>query len=337
MKLGLTYDDVQIIPKYSEITTRKDCSTKSQITNEISIDLSILVSPMDTVSSKEMLETMANLGAGGFIHRFQSNEDIISLYNSLNCDKSTIGISVGINNCLELVDMGYKNGCNLFLIDVAYGHSKLVKDAIKSIKDYNKNIQIIAGNIATPQSAIDLVSQGADGLRVGIGGGSACTTRINTGVGVPMITCIQDIAKVTQIPIICDGGIRTSGDVAKAIGAGASTVMLGGLLAGTTESPGEIIREGNQGNEVLYKKFRGMASYETKMDNNQEVKNVEGVSMIVPYKGGVAKIINDIGDGLRSAMSYVGARNFNEYHQLVEFIQITGAGLIEAKPHGKLK
>jgi IMP dehydrogenase len=294
---------------------------------------------MDTVSSKEMLETISNLGGGGFIHRFQSNEDIISLYNSLNCNKSTIGISVGINNCLELIDLGYKNGCNLFLIDVAYGHSKIVKDAIKSIKDYNKDIQIIAGNIATPQSALDLISWGADGLRVGIGGGSACTTRINTGVGIPMITCIKDISLVanTKIPIICDGGIRTSGDVSKAIGAGASTVMLGGLLAGTTEAAGEIIREGNFGNEVLYKRFRGMASYDTKINNNQEVRNVEGVSMLVLYKGDVTKIINDISDGLRSAMSYVGAKNINEYHELVEFIQITGAGLIEAKPHGKYK
>jgi len=167
---------------------------------------------------------------------------------------------------------------------------------------------------------------------------SVCSTRIITGVGVPMITSILDCVEVADeydIPVIADGGIKTPGDVAKALGAGASTVMLGSLLAGTLESPGVISRDGVWPNEQLYKKFRGSASLASKMDRQEGEKNVEGVSTIIPYKGKVKRIVNDICDGVRSSMSYVGVNNMNDFSSNVEFVQVTSSGIKEASPHAK--
>ena len=191
------------------------------------------------------------------------------------------------------------------------------------------------GNISTGESARDLCEWGADGLRIGIGGGSLCSTRIQTGVGVPMVSSILSCVPVADgddVPCMADGGIRSSGDVCKGLGTGADTVMLGSLLSGTKESPGVITKQGVWPNEVLQKKYRGSASIESKTDRG-ESKNVEGYSTTVPYKGKVKRIISDVIDGLKSSMSYVGANNIEEFQSKCELIKVTNAGVVEAKPH----
>jgi IMP dehydrogenase len=235
--------------------------------------------------------------------------------------------AVGANgDFLERSQELIKAGVNIILIDVAHGHHKNVKDAIAKIKEL-KNIDIIAGNIATKEAAIDLQNWGADGLRVGIGGGSLCTTRVKTGFGIPNVTCLQDIIDAVSLPVMADGGIRSSGDIAKALALGADTVMLGSLLAGTKESPGMIIEKPSG----LYKRYRGAASLETKMTHGQANRNVEGESTVIPFKGGVTYVVDSLLDGVRSALSYAGASSIKEFYPKI--VQVTNAGLAEAKPH----
>jgi IMP dehydrogenase len=189
------------------------------------------------------------------------------------------------------------------------------------------HVDIIAGNIATRQGAIDLINWGTDALRVGIGGGSLCTTRVKTGFGVPNVTSLTEIAEVSNVPIIACGGIKSSGDIAKALAVGASSVILGSLLAGTKEAPGAIIEKQNG----LYKRYRGAASLETKVTHGQATRNVEGESTVIPFKGGVKFIVDGLLDGLKSALSYAGARNLTEFHP--DYIIVSQAGVNEARPH----
>lgn len=335
-KVALTFDDVQIIPRFSEIESRSNCILKTRITKTKYINIPIVASPMDTICGLEMVNEIARLGGLGFIHRFntiQEQSDIV--YKS---ESEHIAAAVGVTGdwwerTLELI----KHGCDIILLDVAHGHHINVKRAIEKIKSEYSSIDVIAGNVCTKQSSIDLCEWGVDGIRVGIGGGSCCSTRTQTACGVPNITSILDVCEISDqfdVPVIADGGIRYPGDVAKALGCGAETVMLGSLLAGTKETPGEIQKTGTWPNEQLFKKYRGSASLETKLANGLSSKNVEGVSRIVPYRGKVERIINDILDGLRSSMSYVGSKDINEFINKVEFVQVTNAGQIEARPHG---
>jgi IMP dehydrogenase len=219
-------------------------------------------------------------------------------------------------------------GANVLLIDVAHGHHQNVLDMIHWCKEnLPEHVDIIAGNIATAEGAEHLQTYGANGLRVGIGGGSLCTTRIKTGFGVPNVTSLEDIAKVSNVPIMADGGIRTSGDIAKALAIGADNVMLGSLLAGTDEAPGQIVE--TKGG--LYKRYRGSASLETKVTHGQAARNVEGEATTIPYKGGVKYIVTGLLDGVKSALSYAGAESLETYHP--DYVVVTNAGQNEAKPH----
>jgi IMP dehydrogenase len=219
-------------------------------------------------------------------------------------------------------------GANVILIDVAHGYHKFVMDAIRNLKrTLPSHVDIIAGNVATGDAAGNLQDAGADAIRVGIGGGSLCSTRIKTGFGVPNVTSLQDCAQAVTVPIIACGGIRSSGDIAKALGVGANSVILGSLLAGTKEAPGEIIEKANG----LYKRYRGAASLETKSIHGQAKRNVEGESTVVPFKGGVKFIVEGLLDGVRSALSYAGANNLEEYFP--EYVIVTHAGVTEARPH----
>jgi len=190
-----------------------------------------------------------------------------------------------------------------------------------------QHVDIIAGNIATAEAAELLETYGADGLRVGIGGGSLCTTRIKTGFGVPNVTSLEDVINVSTVPVMADGGIRSSGDISKALSLGADNVMLGSLLAGTDESPGKIL-ETSKG---LYKRYRGSASLETKVTHGQKSRNVEGESTTIPYKGGVKFIVNGLLDGVRSALSYAGSNDLKGFSP--KYVVVTNAGQNEAKPH----
>jgi IMP dehydrogenase len=340
-KTALTYDDIQLVPSYSEIESRAKIDLSTQLTTNYRIQIPLIASPMDTVCDSDMAIVMAQLGGVGCIHRFmtieQQAEEVqnvkfavydSSIINDWGDDVVPIMAAVGANgDYLERTHELTKAGANVILIDVAHGHHKFVREAIGKIKSNFPTVDVIAGNIATAEAAEDLESWGADGLRVGIGGGSLCTTRIKTGFGVPNVTSLLDVASVANVPVIACGGIRTSGDIAKAIACGADSVILGSLLAGTKESPGAIL-EKPQG---LYKRYRGAASLETKSIHGQATRNVEGESTVVPFKGGAKFIIDGLLDGLRSALSYAGADDILTFNP--EFRVVTNAGMAEAKPH----
>lgn len=339
-KLALTYDDITLVPSYSEIETRKNISLRTKLSKNFEIDLPLVASPMDTVCEKDMAYQLWLMGGVGCIHRFMSIEEQAEqvkklrysmMVTSSRCyDEKTTPIMAAIGSngdFLERANVLIAHGVNVLIIDVAHGHHVNVKRAIETLKEDYPDVDIIAGNIATDVAAIDLQLWGADGLRVGIGGGSLCTTRIKTGFGVPNVTSIDEIAKVSNVPIMADGGIRTSGDIAKALALGASTVMLGSLLAGTHESPGKIIETPNG----LYKRYRGSASLETKTAHGQTERNVEGESTVIPYKGGTKFIVEGLIDGVKSALSYCGANNIQEF--MPDWFQVTNAGATEAKPH----
>ena len=335
MREYLTYDDVQILPKYSEITHRANCSTSTFVTKNWELRIPIISSPMDTVTECAMAQEMNELGGLGIIHRFMGIHE-----QADHIGRVTLGVSsaaIGITgDFVERAQELVQSGCKILCMDVAHGHHKLVKESIRRIKnEVTGKFDILVGNIATKESARDLCEWGADGLRIGIGGGSLCSTRIQTGVGVPMVSSIRDCVSVADeynVPCMADGGIRNSGDVCKGLGAGADTIMLGSLLSGTKETPGVITKQGQWPNETLQKKYRGSASVESKLDRGER-KNVEGYSTTVPYKGKVKRIVNDVIDGIKSSMSYVGASDLEEYRSLVEFIKVTNAGIVEAKPH----
>jgi IMP dehydrogenase len=342
MKQALTYDDIQLIPKFSDITTRQDIDLTTNVSRNYKIRVPIVGSCMDTVCESEMAISIMEMGGVGCIHRFMSIEDQAAEVAKVkhfqqnspeSCWDLPIMAAVGaVDDYLERAQSLCAAGCQIILIDVAHGHHANVRTAIKTLKEnLHTSVDVIAGNVATEEAARDLINWGADGLRVGIGGGSLCTTRVQTGFGVPNVTSILDCVagNYRDIPIMADGGIKSSGDIAKALAVGADCVMVGSLISGTKESPGAIL-ENTRG---LYKRYRGSASLETKITHNQKQRNVEGESTIVPFKGGVKFILAGLIDGIKSAFSYTGASTTEEYWSKVEYNMVTNAGLAEAKPH----
>ena len=343
MHQALTYDDIQLIPNLSAVKTRQNINLSVPVTRNWSIDIPIVGSCMDTVTEYEMAATLMELGGVGCIHRFMSIEDQVAQVRKLdafrNSDPSLMHLpimaAIGVtgdylDRAVELEDVG----CNILVVDVAHGHHENMQKALKELKaNLEENVtDVVAGNIATMEAAEDLISWGADGLRVGIGGGSLCTTRVKTGFGVPNVTSIEAVFEISDsagIPIMADGGIKSSGDIAKALAVGADCVMVGSLLAGTKESPGAIL-ETPAG---LYKRYRGSASLETKVTHGQKTRNVEGESTTIPFKGGVKFIVNGLTDGIRSAFSYAGANNATDYYVNTDYNVVTNAGLAEGKPH----
>ena len=341
----LTYDDIQLVPSYSSVSSRKNISLVTKVTKNYSLCIPLVASCMDTVCESEMAIAIAQMGGVGCIHRFMTIEqqanEVANILLGLKEEKvNAIWKECGIVNIPVMAAVGANGdyaeraialvnaGANIILIDVAHGHHENVKDAIAALKkSLPKHIDIIAGNIASAKAAQDLEAWGADGLRVGVGGGSLCTTRIKTGFGVPNVSCLQQIIAVSTIPVMADGGIKTSGDIAKALALGSHCVMLGSLIAGTKEAPGQVIEKPNG----LYKRYRGAASLETKTVHGQEQRNVEGESTVIPFKGGVKFVIAGLLDGVRSALSYGGANNLTAFRP--EFVVVTNAGQAEARPH----
>jgi IMP dehydrogenase len=354
MKYYFTYDDIQLVPAYSNIPTRTHINLNTLVSRRYGLINPLVASPMDTVCGEEMAFKMFLMGGVGCVHRFMSIEEQATIiknlkykiygegfggpfedwgvmYDDWHAEINQIPIMAAIGVMASDRDRAKKlveNGANILVIDVAHGHHQNVIDMVRWCKDnLEQHVDIIAGNIATAQAAIDLEEAGADGLRVGIGGGSLCTTRVKTGFGIPNVSCLEEISQVAKTPIMADGGIRTSGDIAKALAVGASTVMIGSLLAGTEEAPGQII-ETTKG---LYKRYRGSASLETKVVHGQKERNVEGESTTIPYKGGMKFIVNGLLDGVKSALSYAGASNLRQYNP--EYVVVTNSGISEAKPH----
>ena len=339
LRTALTYDDVQLIPHFSDISSRSDIDLTTRLTRNVNISLPFIASCMDTICEIDMVKVMAKLGAAGCIHRFMSIDeqvDMVILAHDKMAYPIMAAVGVGDSEMRRAAKL-VRAGVEVILIDVAHGHHIKVKEMIGYLVKLRNStsghtFDIIGGSIATAQAALDLCEWGVDGLRVGIGGGSICSTRIQTGHGVPSITSISecaDIADQYDVPIIADGGLKSSGDIAKAIAFGADTVMLGSLIAGTKETPTPYIptRDG------LYKKYRGSASLETKQAHGLKSNHVEGISIMVRDKGGVKFIINDLSDGLKSALSYTGARTIEEFQVKAHANRVTPAGSIEASTH----
>ena len=354
MKYHLTYDDIQLVPQFSNIPTRTHINLNTLVSRRYGLINPIVGSPMDTVCGEEMAFKLFQMGGVGCLHRFMSIEEQSKIVRNLHyriygegfggpfedwgvmfdtwhseIPHIPIMAAIGVSESdKERAKSLVENHANILVIDVAHGHHQNVIDMIKWCKDnLDDKVDIIAGNIATAQAALDLEEAGADGLRVGIGGGSLCTTRIKTGFGVPNVSCLEEIISVAKTPVMADGGIRTSGDISKALALGASSVMLGSLLAGTEEAPGQIL-ETPKG---LYKRYRGSASLETKVVHGQKERNVEGESTTIPYKGGVKFIVNGLLDGVKSALSYGGASSLREFKP--EYVVVTTSGINEARPH----
>lgn len=284
-----------------------------------------------------MAKLLAGQGGLALLHRFVSVEENVEMFKAVH-NPQHVGFSIGVGaDGMVRAEALIGAGAEIVCVDVAHGHSKEVNRTIRNLRDkWGQNILIIAGNVATYAGADYLAAAGADVIKVGIGSGSVCTTRLKAGYGVPQLTAIFECSKVDR-SIIADGGIRYPADAVKALAAGADLVMLGGMLSGTDEAPGEIVEQKAADGQVRrFKKFRGMASKEAQEDfmgQMQEWKTAEGVSVEVPCKGSAKAILQDIMGGIRSGMTYCGASEIRELKRKAQFMEITAAGRAEGTPH----
>jgi IMP dehydrogenase len=344
---ALSFDDISLVPRFNNIASRRDADTGVEF-GSLKLDIPIFSSNMDTVTGSMMAHTMFNLGGLGFLHRFCSIEDNVKMYieSQLTSELKTIEsvVSLGVNEGLDRFHALYEVGAAYFCIDIAHGHSVAVGQLIRQIKEFDENVYVVAGNVCHAAGAEYLASEGADAVKIGIGPGSVCSTRMKTGFGVPQFTAIRDCSRVNCF-LIADGGIRNGGDAVKAFYAGADAVMIGGMLAGCDETPGEILDEpiwetaspaGMQRRK--YKVFRGMASKEAQEDfmgSQAEWKTAEGVEIKVDAKGPVKNVVDDLMGGIRSGMTYCGANNLRQIRERADHVEVTPAGRLEGTPHGK--
>ena len=336
MKTGITYDDVLLVPQYSDIISRKEVNLTTDFGKGIELSLPIIASPMDTVSEADMAGNLNELGGLSIIHRYNTVEEQSAMIASLG-KKVLVGAAVGVlDDYMDRSRAAIEAGAKVICIDVAHGHHVLVKRAIQSIRELvGDDIHIMAGNVATLEGFNDLADWGADSIRCNIGGGSICTTRIQTGHGVPGLETILQCAKSDRdAKIIADGGIKNSGDIVKAFAAGADAVMLGSLLAGTDCSPGTIFKTETG---ELRKTYRGMASADAQRDWRGRVSSCEGISSSVPYRGKLADVIKELDRGIRSGLSYSGARSVRELQAKAQWMQQSNAGATESSAHIRLR
>ncbi len=357
-KHGYTFDDVLLVPAYSQVVPAK-VKLHTQLTPKIKLNIPICAAAMDTVCEEKMALALAKLGGIGFIHKNMTIEDqalMITNIKKLKVDpqetmaaidaqgRYLVGAAVGVSEqTLERVAALVKADVDIISVDSAHGHSKGVIDAVRAIRQEYPDLDIIGGNIVTAQAAIDLVYAGASVVKVGVGPGSICTTRVVAGVGVPQLTAVNDVfqvAKTYKIGVIADGGIKLSGDIVKALAAGSDCVMLGGLLAGCDEAPGDIIMI----NERKYKSYVGMGSLSAMQRGSsdryfqggkKELSKLvpEGIEAMVPYKGSVIDVVYQMMGGLRSGMGYCGCETVSDLKDKAQFVSISNAGLKESHPH----
>ena len=344
IKEALTFDDVTLAPKYSEILPT-EVDTTVKLTNNLKLKIPLLSSAMDTVTESRMAIAIAKAGGIGVIHRNLNIKKQITEIKKVKKHKLIVGAAVGagfheFKRAKEII----KEGVDLIVVDTAHGHTKKVSEIIKYIKKIkNKNIALCAGNIATPEAAKFLIKLGVDIIKIGIGPGSICTTRLVAGIGVPQLSAILSVRKGLKnknVKIISDGGIKYSGDLAKAFAAGADAVMIGSLFAGTNQTPGRLIKK----NGKLFKSFRGMGSVgamnKGSADRYFQIKQKdiskyvpEGVEGFVKYKGDVGSIIFKLIGGLRSSMGYLGSKDIFKLRNKPNFVKITKAGFYESMVH----
>ena len=366
LPLGLTFDDILLLPGYTDFF-RSDIDLSTHITKHISIKLPLVSAPMDTVTESRLATALAKLGGIGIIHRNLTIEDQVAEAKKVLAQNLLVGVAIGTSpGYQKRVAALADNGITLLVIDTAHGFAKYVIDAIVSIKRSHPHIEIIAGSIATADGAKAMIDAGADGLRVGMGPGAICTTRVISGMGVPQITALQSVVSVSApagIPVIADGGIKYSGDMVKALAVGANAVMMGSYFAAAEEAPGRtVVLKRDQvphrfrsifqkdKSEYLFKEYRGMGSIGA-MKRGGEVHSedefhgksyqdgvlvAEGVEGLVPVKATVQALVDQALGGMRSGFYYVGAKNIQELWEKATFIQITQASLTESHPHDVL-
>lgn len=333
--MNFSFDDVLIVPKFSAIHSRKDVNLSQEFCGK-EYRLPIISSNMTGVTHSGMAKAMNHFGAVGCLHRFQSIIANLEMFkDSMNIYGNAPWVSVGLGELeLERAVALRDLGADIFVLDIAHGAQMSVVDQTKKLRSIlGKSAHLIIGNFATGRSIKDfLYHYGASDIgsfKVGIGGGSVCSTRIVTGCGVPTLSSITDCLSAGH-PVIADGGMRNSGDIAKALGAGASMVMLGGMLAGCDESPGDVVNG--------FKKYKGSASNDSYVEQGKTAKwrSPEGESTFIKCSGSLENILQQIEGGLRSALTYVGAKNLTEFKDHVDFISITSNGLRESHPHAKI-
>ena len=344
IKEALTFDDVTLAPNYSEILPSQ-VNTSINLTPKLNIKIPLLSSAMDTVTESPMGIAMAKAGGIGVIHRNLTIEEQIKEIRKVKSKKLLVGAAVGASEKeLTRAKKLLRENLDIIVIDTAHGHTKKVAEIIKKIKKLRpKNTAICAGNIATTEAAKFLVKLGVDIIKVGIGPGSICTTRLVAGIGVPQLSAILNVKKgigKSKTTLIADGGIKFSGDIAKALAAGADAVMIGSLFAGTDQAPGKKIKKKGK----LYKYFRGMGSigamnkgsadryFQSKQKDTSKYV-AEGVEGYIKYRGSVDKIIYNLIGGLKSSMGYLGAKKITELRKNPKFVKITKAGFYESMVH----
>ena len=329
------YDDVLLVPQYSEIRSRSEINISSFLTGAgitTRLSLPIIASPMDTVSESDMGIAMWEQGGLAIIHRYNTIEEQCAIVDRVLLGRAKAAAAIGTSgDYLDRATALYDAGVRVLCIDVAHGHHILMKEALLDLRNvFGDAVHIMAGNVATLEGYNDLVDWGADSVRCNIGGGSICSTRIQTGHGVPGLQTIIDCAKSDRrAPIIADGGIRNSGDIVKALAAGADFVMLGSLLSGTDETPGDIINTPTG----KVKAYRGMASKDAQIDWRGKTSSLEGVATTVPCKGPVGDVLDDLIRGIRSGLSYSGARRISELQAKAKFVRQTSSGQAESATH----
>ncbi len=331
---GLTFDDVLIVPAKSEVRSRRIPDLTTQLTKNIALKIPLISSNMDTITEVSMAHAMHEQGGLGILHRFMTVEDqVLQVKELKNKGHTLISASIGVGeDGKERSKLLIEAGVNLITIDIAHGHSVQLIEILQWLKANYPHIEVIAGNVATPDGVTDLIEAGADAIKVGVGPGSMCTTRIITGCGVPQLTAIAlcvEAANKHNIPVIADGGFRTSGDIMKALSAGASCVMLGSMLSGTLETPGEV--------KAGKKLYRGMASKSAQTSWRGGVPEgmaAEGESTGVFIKGHVKDVIQEICGGVRSGMSYVNSTTISEIPKNARFMEMSTSGTKESHAHG---
>ena len=343
IKEALTFDDVTLTPRYSKVLP-SDVSTKTFLSDELKLEIPIISSAMDTVTESKMAIALAKQGGIGVIHRNLTITQQISEIKKVKSKGLKVGAAVGTSESeFDRAKKILKHGVDLIVVDTAHGHSQKVADIILKIKKINYNkTTLCAGNIATAEAAKFLCRLGVDVIKVGIGPGSICTTRLVAGIGVPQLSALLDVKRGLnkKTKMISDGGIKFSGDIAKALAAGADAVMVGSMLAGTAEAPGKIIKK----NGKLFKVFRGMGSvgamnkgsadrYFQKKQKDSSKYVPEGVEGFVKYKGDVKSIIYKLVGGLKSSMGYLGSKNIIGLRNKPHFVKITKAGFYESMVH----
>ena len=343
IKDSLTFDDVSLIPQHSSIVPNQTI-TSVELFKNLKLKIPLISSAMDTVTESKMAIVIGKLGGIGVIHRNLSIDEQVQEVKKVKKQNLLVGAAIGVSdNDLNRAKKLIKANVDLLVIDTAHGHTNKVFKIIKKIKKIIKRVPLCAGNIATGKAAKFLADSGVDIVKVGIGPGSICTTRLVAGVGVPQLSAVIEVKNALRnrkTKIISDGGIKFSGDLAKAIGAGADAIMIGSLFSGTLESPGKIFKRKGK----LYKSFRGMGSagamavgsadrYYQKKFKDLSKFVPEGVEGIVKFKGSVNKIIYNLVGGLRSSMGYLGAKTVKDLQKKGEFVKITKAGFYESMVH----